>query len=77
MQGPEYPEALDYLLVWLTQVHGRSGAGMNGPAPLNPLVLESMARLKGWRVTSDEADALLTLDAVLLAPGVEEAEDAD
>jgi hypothetical protein len=77
LQGPEYPDALDYLLDWLYQVHGRSGIGMNGFAPLSYGTVADWARLRGHTPSSADVEGLMRLDAVLLSAGAEKPEDGD
>jgi hypothetical protein len=68
LDGPARPECLSYLESWSRALHGRSGVGMDGPAPLSPPVIESWARLTGRRVRPHEVEALLTLDTVRRNP---------
>jgi hypothetical protein len=68
LQGPPYPTELDYLYRWALALHGRSGVGMTGVAPLSPVVVESWARQTHRRVDAMEFDALMLVDAALRAP---------
>jgi hypothetical protein len=68
LEGPECPESLGYLLEWARQLHGRSGVGMNGFAPMTWATLDAWARWTGNIPDRDEIDALFILDAVLLSP---------
>lgn len=68
LRGPDVPPALEYLLGWLNGLYGRSGATMDGLAPLSPLVLEAWARLMGVRVLPHEVSALDYLDRVRRNP---------
>ena len=74
LAGPEYPDAVEYLHGLLWQVHGRSGASMNGLAPLSWGTLRDFRDFTGVRITGDDARALMRLDAILLSPGDEKAE---
>lgn len=68
LNGPEIPPALRYLLGWLDGLYGRSGATMDGLAPLSPVVLEAWARLMGVHVLPHEVTALDYLDRVRRNP---------
>jgi len=74
MDGPEYPDAVEYLEMVLYQVHGRSGATMNGLAPCSWTELGAYERASGSRLSFDEKLAIMRLDAILLSPGAEDAE---
>ena len=66
--GPECPESLDYLKAWAYALHGRSGVGMNGAAPLSYGTIADWSRLTGHMPSPEDVDALLVLDSVLLSP---------
>lgn len=68
LEGPDRPECLDYLFGWLYELHGRSGVGMNGFAPLSYSTIDSWAKLTGNRPTQLDVQALIELDSVLLYP---------
>lgn len=68
LAGPEIPEWLDYLHGWLHELHGRSGVGMNGLAPLSHSTIDAWARLKRLTIEPHEVDALLWLDGIMLNP---------
>ena len=60
---------------WARSLHGRSGIGFGGVAPLSPVVLEA------WRVAMDlgdlhplEVEALMYLDAAMFDAGEPEQE---
>jgi hypothetical protein len=69
LHGPDRPRALGYLLDWLYQLHGRSGMGMDGPAPLSYGAIADWSRLTGNEPDADEVDALMELDMVMLTVG--------
>jgi hypothetical protein len=50
-------------------LHGRSGVGPGGLAPLSYSTLAHWSALTANRVEPYEVEALLLLDATLLAPG--------
>lgn len=77
LNGPDAPESLGYLHELLGQLHGRSGAGMNGLAPLTFETIESFCRLKDVQLNAFEIDALLLLDTILLYPEAIASDDAD
>jgi hypothetical protein len=62
---PDYPDCVQYLWGWAIELHGRSGVGMNGLAPLTYEAIMSWAVLKSKRPTPFEVDALMILDATL------------
>lgn len=66
--APPFPEALLYLHTWIYALHGRSGVGMNGFAPLSYVTIDAWSRLTGARPDAEDVDALIRLDAVLLNP---------
>jgi hypothetical protein len=66
---PDYPPEIEYLREWARELHGKSGVGMNGIAPLSYATVESWSRLKGVDVMPHEIDALFLLDSVMIYPG--------
>jgi hypothetical protein len=66
-EQPECPEELEYLVEWSYRLHGRSGSGMGGIAPLSYVNLDAWARLMGYELTATEVDALIDLDAAMCA----------
>lgn len=68
LYGPPVPEAFVYLRRWLYELHGRSGVGMNGFAPLSYATIAYWADLTGQIVEPFEVEALLMLDGILLHP---------
>lgn len=74
---PEYPEDGDYLIQWAFRLHGRSGATINGLAPLSYTAIESWSNLNGiLGLLPEEVDALIYLDDILLGHESLEAEEA-
>lgn len=68
LEGPSAPACLEYLRGWLFELHGRSGVGMSGVAPLSYGTIADWTRLTGAIVRPEEVRALIRLDAVLLHP---------
>ena len=68
LEGPPYPEALEYLHRWILQLHARSGFGMSGYAPMTWATLDAWSRLTGNVPDGEDLDALFVLDAVLCHP---------
>lgn len=68
LQGPDPPEAMLYLSEWAFALCGRSGASMEGLAPLSYQTLEAWSRMNGITLDSLEERALLELDAVIRRP---------
>jgi hypothetical protein len=69
LEGPEGPEALDYLHEWAVSLLGRSGVGMDGYAPLGYATVAAWAQLMAITVAPHEVEALMMLDAVMRHPG--------
>lgn len=67
--GPPCPEGFEYLREWAFRLHGRSGAGMGGLAPLSYGTIAAWSQFTGITPEPDEVDALIRLDGVLLVPG--------
>lgn len=68
LQGPPYPEELDYLWRWAQDLHGRSGIGMAGIEPLTYSTIHSWAELTDQWPEPHEVEALILLDAVMRNP---------
>ena len=64
---PEYPDCVEYLWRWVLELHGRSGIGMSGLAPLTYEAIAAWAALRGVRPTPAEVGALLAIDTALSA----------
>ena len=62
------PESLTYLRSWAYTLHGRSGVGMQGYAPLTYGTIADWSRLMGIDPLPHEVDALMQLDAILCNP---------
>lgn len=69
LTAPEYPDCVQYLWDWVMELHGRSGVGMSGPAPLSYEAIEAWSRLRGTSPTAQEVLALISLDRALMAGG--------
>lgn len=68
LDGPECPEEAEYLVRAVYELHGRSGVGPGGLAPLSYSELEAYCRLTGFDADALEVDGLMVLDRALLAP---------
>lgn len=68
LEGPEFPESLDYLHGWLHELHGRSGVGVSGLAPMTYETIAAWSALTGQQPDALDVNALLRLDSVLLSP---------
>ena len=67
--GPECPESLAYLVRWCFALHGRSGIGQFGLAPLTYTAIRHWRKEMGvGPLDSWEVEMLIRLDTVLLAP---------
>jgi len=69
LSGPGFPEEMEYLWRWALELHGRSGAGMAGAAPLAFSTVMDWARLTGNDPDPLEVEALIAVDAALLSAG--------
>ena len=67
LTAPEYPDCVDYLWKWALELHGRSGVGMSGLAPLTYEAIKAWAVLRGMRLTPSEVKALIDIDTALCA----------
>ena len=67
LEGPEFPENLAYLWAWVMELHGRSGVGMAGLAPLSYTTIRDWSELTDQYPDPDEVQGLMALDAVLRA----------
>lgn len=72
LEGPPYPEPLRALHGWAMELVGRSGADLNGLAPLTYGTIADWARLTGRFPRPHEVRALLLLDAAIRRPDPEE-----
>lgn len=68
LDGPPAPVALEYLLRWSWELHGRSGVGMDGYAPLTFTAIRDWAVLTEREIEPHEVQALMVLDAVRRNP---------
>jgi len=66
--GPPVPPPLEYLYRWHDELFGRSGAGMDGPAPLTYSTILDWAILTDRTVLPHEVMALVRLDDVRRHP---------
>ena len=69
LDGPEFPDCLDYLYRWAVDMHGRSGVGMGGLMPLSYSTIADYSRLNDIYIAPHEVAALILLDSVMLSPG--------
>lgn len=65
---PEAPRALRYLEKWHDELHGRSGATMDGLAPLSFSTIAHWAQLTHREPLPHEVDALILLDTARRHP---------
>lgn len=75
LEGPPFPETLDYLWSLALQLHGRCGATAGGLLPLNHQEIKAFRDNMRVDLDPHEVDALIQLDGALLHP--EEPEEAD
>lgn len=66
LRGPEMPESVAYLWLWILELHGRSGATMSGLAPLSYETIAHWSTLTGRNPDPLEVRALIDLDSVLM-----------
>lgn len=67
LRGPTYPIAVEYLHRWLYELYGRSGATMDGVAPLAWSTVTHWAKWTGRRPEAWEIEVLVDLDGILRA----------
>lgn len=72
LEGPEVPDAVEYLWDWLLELDGMRHIGMNGPEPFTPEMVEAWARMSGNEVTPAEFRALVQLGFLLQHPPPED-----
>ena len=77
LEGPECPEALEYLLGWAYTLHGRSGISEVGVAPLSYAEVDAWARRTRTDIEPWEVEALMAIDAALRHPGEDEPEEEE
>ena len=70
LDGPAVPLEFAHLLDWSRTLHGRSGIGMSGVAPLRPSEIVAWAHGSGHNPTPAEFEALLFLDSVRRDPTI-------
>lgn len=75
--GPEYPDSVGYLESIARRLHGRSGASMNGLAPVSEQTIDGYCQREGIALSSLEIDAVILLDAVMLHPEAFRSDDED
>lgn len=63
LDGPDWPETLDYLHRWFYELHVTRGHDMNGPQSFTYPMVESWARLTGRSPDVHEVRALFAMDA--------------
>lgn len=67
LTAPEYADCVDYLWKWALELHGRSGVGMSGLAPLTYEAIMAWAALRGVQPTPSEVKALIDITDALNA----------
>lgn len=65
LAGPDYPDAMQYLLEWTRELVGRSGGTLGGLAPLSYGTIATWAALTGRTPSPRDVEALLELDAAM------------
>lgn len=68
LDGPEFPESLDYLWRWFTELDRARTFSMNGPDPITHTAIDAWARLTGRTPDALEVDAILLLDVIARNP---------
>lgn len=68
LEGPEFPDVMTHLYVWLMELFGHSGVGLDGFAPLTYGTIVDWARLTGRQPDGADVLALMRLDAILRHP---------
>lgn len=68
LEGPECPDALEYLWSWFQELERVRTFGAHGPDPITYQQIEAWARLMNRRPTPDDVQGLLMLDAIARNP---------
>lgn len=68
LDGPEYPDSVAYLEPIARRLHGRSGASMNGAAPVSEETIAAYCAREGITLSSLEVEGLILIDAALINP---------
>lgn len=66
LQGPEFPEHMAHIWEWTQELHGRSGMGMAGLAPLSYQTIQAWQALTGVHLSPLEVEALIAVDGAML-----------
>ncbi len=79
LDGPEVPEALDYLLGYYDELALSRSAGMSGLDPIRYVDIEAWSRLMDMTLEPYEVEGLLQIDMATRFPGKveDEAKDMD
>jgi hypothetical protein len=75
LEGPTFPEALEYLWDWFQDLDSSRHTTPEGPEPLTYQEILAWAQLTGSRTTPEEVRALRLLDKAYLNPPPETKED--
>jgi hypothetical protein len=68
LEGPPFPDSLDYLWEWFCELARTRTVGMAGVDPLTYPDVDAWARLTDRQPAPEEVEALLDLDAVMRHP---------
>jgi len=74
LEGPEFPDHLAHIWEWARDLHGRSGVGMAGAAPLSYQEIAAWQRLTGIVLEPIEVEALIAVDGALMGVALPEDE---
>lgn len=66
LQGPDFPELMEYVWTAFLLLNQTRGQGMNGPLPISYQEIESWMRMTDNRLLPWEIEAIKRLDAVYL-----------
>lgn len=68
LEGPPFPESLDYLWEQFQRLHRMRPEAMNGMAALTPPIILAANQLFGWDLEPYEVEAISDIDLVTRFP---------
>lgn len=71
LTGPEYPDELGYLHLMALELHGRSGIGQFGFAPLSYTTIKHYGELTRTTFSDEEVRGLIRLDGAMFPVAAE------
>lgn len=72
LDGPPFPDAIDYLWKWFAELDSTRVYGMDGPTAIRHIDIFAWANLSRTSITPEEVTALMRMDRVWLHPPKED-----